>query len=57
MDGTAVPQSVLDGDDIQFVGEPEIVESKPVDEDLVQQLLRHKNLDQARSELQVLHTH
>jgi hypothetical protein len=57
MDGTAVPQSVLDGDEIQFVGEPEIVESKPVDEDLVQQLLRHTNLDQARSDLQVLHTH
>ena len=57
VDGTTVPQSVLDGDEIQFVGEPEIVESKPVDEDLVQQLLRRKDLDQERSELQVLHTH
>ena len=52
---TSVPQSVLIGDEIQFVGPPEIVESKPVDEDLVMQLLDKK--DQARRELQVVHTY
>ena len=52
---TALPQSSLNGDEIQFVGPPEIVESKPVDEDLVMQLLSKK--DEARRELQVVHPH
>jgi len=51
INGTVVPESVMIGDQIALVGDPDIVQYSPVHDDLVQELFGKK--EQVTAELQV----